>query len=408
MAPDRELPHDLDAEQNLLAAMMLTKAALEVGADTVIAEDFSVQSHALVFAALVDLWRNGEPADTTSVADVLRRQGLLEKVDFRAIAEWRTNLPASSNVGRYAAIVVEHAARRTIIRIAENAASSAYLLTDPAALVDSVSAELHGVDLPTARVPADLYTLEQFRKLPEDMSPWVIPGLLRRGWRAVTVAVEGAGKTLIAQQVAMCAAAGLHPFTGAEMDPVTVLMIDLENDAERIRNGSDLVDAPLTLRRRRDGGVWLWHRPGGIDLRKRADRSTLEAVLAHCRPQLVCLGPLYKAYTSKASESHELVAAEVQTVLDDLRTRFKFAVLLEHHAPQGESKNVRDMRPYGSSLWLRWPEFGLALKRAEKPEGALLVGRWRGDRVKADWPDRLDRAKPPDLPWTGWWKEGTA
>jgi replicative DNA helicase len=74
---------------------------------------------------------------------------------------------------------------------------------------------------------------------------------------------------------------------------------------------------------------------------------------------------------------------------------------LEHHAPHGETSKIREMRPFGSSLWLRWPEFGLALKRDPDRRTSLKVGRWRGDRVNADWPKRLDRGTV--WPWVGVW-----
>jgi replicative DNA helicase len=88
--------------------------------------------------------------------------------------------------------------------------------------------------------------------------------------------------------------------------------------------------------------------------------------------------------------------------LDDLRGRYGFALILEHHAPHGPAKD-RQMRPFGSSLWLRWPEFGIALRRDPNDKTALNVGRWRGDRVKASWPDRLVRGKT--WPWNGRWDD---
>ncbi len=149
----------------------------------------------------------------------------------------------------------------------------------------------------------------------------------------------------------------------------------------------------------------LWTRPGGIDLRARKDRNEFVAVLNRTRPDLVCLGPVYKSYRVKAKETDEQVAAEVQAILDDLRTRFEFALFIEHHAPHGDSSS-RNVRPFGSSLWLRWPEFGLALRQNREMPKSLDVGRWRGDRVQPNgWPDRLDR-QGHGFPWVGWWRHG--
>ena len=54
------------------------------------------------------------------------------------------------------------------------------------------------------------------------------------------------------------------------------------------------------------------------------------------------------------------------------------------------------MNPFGSSVLLRWPEFGITLE----PDGNPLpneqfmtmnVGRFRRDREPADWPDQISR-----------------
>jgi hypothetical protein len=116
----------------------------------------------------------------------------------------------------------------------------------------------------------------------------------------------------------------------------------------------------------------------------------LESILRRRRPELVAFGPFYKSYSRKASESDEQVAAEVQEVLDDLRTRFSFALVGEHHAPKAQQGH-RDLSPFGSSLWLRWPELGLKLVPMVDRPGALRVQRWRGDRAEVRWPDELHR-----------------
>jgi replicative DNA helicase len=66
------------------------------------------------------------------------------------------------------------------------------------------------------------------------------------------------------------------------------------------------------------------------------------------------------------------------------------------------------MRPTGSSYWLRWPEFGLSLEKEKTAPGVtprFKVGRWRGDRVKAQWPEFLEWGK--DYPFTGVYPTGT-
>jgi replicative DNA helicase len=216
------------------------------------------------------------------------------------------------------------------------------------------------------------------------------------------VAAEGAGKSVATRQLAICAAQGVHPFRFSTMPPVRTLIVDLENPDDAIAQTCKPITARAKLAAQdyEPGRAWLWRQPGGVDLRTRVGRGRLEAVVAATQPDLVCLGPVYKAYRSSAKESDELAAGEVQGVLDDLRTRYRFAVVLEHHAPKAQG-GYRDLLPYGSSLWLRWPELGVKFTQDQNDKRSVKVGRFRQDRVEASWPDRLDRGGL--WPWTGFW-----
>ena len=53
----------------------------------------------------------------------------------------------------------------------------------------------------------------------------------------------------------------------------------------------------------------------------------------------------------------------------------------------------RPLRPTGSSLWLRWPEFGYGLRRAKTDDAEefhrVEVVAWRGARGERNWPGEL-------------------
>jgi hypothetical protein len=96
---------------------------------------------------------------------------------------------------------------------------------------------------------------------------------------------------------------------------------------------------------------------------------------------------------SSGDPTEEGPAKVVAARLDRLRAAHGCAVLLEAHSPHATGgKARRPERPYGASLWLRWPEFGLHLAA----EGDLR--HWRGPRDRRDWPARLQRGGA--WPWT--------
>ncbi|MGH9065480.1 MAG: replicative DNA helicase [Acidimicrobiales bacterium] len=123
----RAIPHDLDAEESLLGAMLLSREAIAVGVETCSAGDFYKPTHGHIFDAVVSLYGQGEPADPVTVADELRRAALLEAVGGpAALISLQANTPAISNAARYARIVEEHALLRKLIGVAAEIAELGY------------------------------------------------------------------------------------------------------------------------------------------------------------------------------------------------------------------------------------------------------------------------------------------
>lgn len=406
---DRVPPHNLQAEESLLGAMLLSKDAIFRSIDVVGPNDFYQPSHRAIFDAIVKLHASGEPVDPVSVAEMLHRAGELEWVGGqRALIALQVNTPATSSAGYYAKVIVDHALLRRLIHLGTSILESAYLLKDADEIIDVLKADLAGIDLPSAALPAGLMTVEDFMARDMDVeAPWIIPGLLRPLWRMIIVAEEGAGKTLLSQQLALAAARGIHPFTLEPMEPVTTLIIDGENPEERIYEGFEMIDAAMNVANPPSNKAWVWIEPGGIDLRKRAWRAQLEAVIQHVRPKLICLCPLYRMY-EPGKDNDEIATREVQQALNDLRSRYRFALFIEHHAPK-EQHGFRKLIGYGSVLWQRWPEIERALVRSDNNddmENAVNFdlrkqGR-AGDRVKNEWPRGLFKSTN-SLPWAARW-----
>ncbi len=246
-----------------------------------------------------------------------------------------------------------------------------------------------------------------------DERDWLIPGLLERMERIVLTGAEGGGKSVLATQLAVCMGAGLHPFTAAPLGAghrgIRVLVVDCENsEAQSRRRFSWILRSAEAARHKHglapidwDDQMFITCRPAGIDLLSSRDVAWLEQSITKCAPDLLVLGPLYKLH--HANPNDETAARELVWVLDSLRERHGFALLTEAHAGNGtDQTGDRMMRPLGSSLFRRWPEFGFGLRRSKTDPGkarAQLVDvvSWRGSREERDWPSKLQHSHV--LPW---------
>src|SRR3954466_11715106 len=140
-APEREdvggrlPPQDLDAEQSVLGAMLLSEVAVSEATEVLKAEDFYRGGHGEIFAAMLDLYQQSEPVDQVSVCDRLDQRGSPPQGGGRpaaggpargappqvgarpAVFALAEAVPVVTNARRYADIVREMAMLRGLIRV---------------------------------------------------------------------------------------------------------------------------------------------------------------------------------------------------------------------------------------------------------------------------------------------------
>lgn len=236
---------------------------------------------------------------------------------------------------------------------------------------------------------------EFIREKDDNNFDWVIPGLLERSERVILVAAEGVGKTMLARQVSILSSCGLHPFSFQPIKPVRTLFVDLENPERIIKRISRKIFnealklSPLTD----EPQAHLFMKPAGLNLLNAGDRALLEKRLEETKPELLCIGPLYKSFVDPGGRTSEAVAIEIAKYFDDIRTAYKCALWIEHHAPLGSTMATRDLRPFGSAVWSRWPEFGIALHPAIGAPYTYDVKHFRGARDERPWPSVIARGR---------------
>lgn len=243
-------------------------------------------------------------------------------------------------------------------------------------------------------------TLGEFLDTSDPEHDWVIPGLLERGDRMLLTGAEGLGKSFLQRQLAVCAAAGVHPFNRTRIKPQRVLYIDCENGAVKLRRAlRGLVSQTTLLGEDPRQRMYLEAVPSGLDLTRPEDEAWLVRRVASIQPALLFIGPVYRLHADDPNK--EEPARKVTAVLDRCRSAANCALVAEAHAGHGYGGNDRPLRPTGTSLWLRWPEFGYGMQPADGHTAThrrVAFKSWRGDREERDWPSALQSGGA--LPWT--------
>jgi len=122
-------PQNLEAEQSVLGALMVSEGAMNpVLLDVRLAdEDFYRDRHRLVFRAIKTLYERAEPVDALTVSELLKQQGELEQAGGQdGVSQLASTVPVPGNARHYARIVKQNSLLRRLLGAAQTIQKSVH------------------------------------------------------------------------------------------------------------------------------------------------------------------------------------------------------------------------------------------------------------------------------------------
>jgi replicative DNA helicase len=235
-------PQDLDAEESVLGAMLLSPHALGTVSELLRPEDFYRPSHALIYETMLEMYGRGDNVDAITVANALATKGRLDDVGGRAFVHTLASVvPAVANARHHAEIVRDAATYRSLIAAGHEISRLGFeRMGEPQDLVDR--AEQVVFEIAGDRIKGDFEALdpllkqsfERITKLYEEDKD--VTGIAT-GYRdldritagfqpenlVILAARPGMGKTSLALNIA--SHIGVH-----EQKPVAIFSIEMSRD----------------------------------------------------------------------------------------------------------------------------------------------------------------------------------
>jgi replicative DNA helicase len=123
---DRSMPASLDAERSILGAILLDNEVLPQAAESLRADDFSLDSHRRIYLRMMELNETSRPIDIVTLTEELSRKKEVEAVGGVAyLSSLTEGLPRRENIEHYVKIVKDKALLRGLIHAAQSAISHA-------------------------------------------------------------------------------------------------------------------------------------------------------------------------------------------------------------------------------------------------------------------------------------------
>lgn len=169
-------PHDIEAEQAVLGAMMIDNESIGIVAGALAAEDFYTEAHRNIFSTALELYLGERPVEPIALKASLETKGKLAKSgDAAYLHTLMEQAVSSANVSHYVQIVKDNSYLRSFIKITTQGATLAYdKPEDPKGL--------------NARVQTLLYQLDERDKTAK---PMTFLELLKLGFEEIEAAKDG-------------------------------------------------------------------------------------------------------------------------------------------------------------------------------------------------------------------------
>lgn len=221
----------LGAEQSVLGSILIDPRSLDATGDLT-ADDFIQDHNREIWEAILSLQDAAEAIDPVTVLAKMMDQGTAREADRSYFVELMEITPTAANIAKYAAIVRELAAKRSLREIA----------TDPGA-PDTIERTEAALARLKAATDAGSNLFDKFFVVPdlteEERQPieFIIDNLIPIGFSVLSGAPK-TRKSFMALQMADAVANG-KPFLGFNTQRCGVCYFDLEGSKSRIFNRSE-------------------------------------------------------------------------------------------------------------------------------------------------------------------------
>ena len=144
---ERKPPQNLEAEESVLAAILIQADLFPEVANIVTVDDFYRQAHAVIFSVMQELYEMNEPIDIVTVTELLKRKKQIDNVGGMAfLTRLCELLPTAANAKYHARIIKEKSQLRHLIDTIAVISGKAYdEEEDPAVIIDEAEQMILGI-----------------------------------------------------------------------------------------------------------------------------------------------------------------------------------------------------------------------------------------------------------------------
>lgn len=237
----QKLPQDIDAEESVFSSILIDNEVLSEIGNILSPTDFYKTAHKIIFEAVINIRKKGDPIDLITLTDLLRQNGTIKSIGGAEYLAYLTDSPIAMNPKSHAEIIRGKAHKRAIIEKASDIIKASFedrpmeelspLIKDLESRIKPEKSKYPDDDIEDMRLcnvlterPPDIEYLAHIGDI----------GFLPKGIVGGIVAAGGTGKSRTLLQLAMALTGGkpFYPFKSA--NPLSVLCLFAEDDQAEV------------------------------------------------------------------------------------------------------------------------------------------------------------------------------
>lgn len=321
--PDQN-PQNVAAEEALLGSFLIDPQAIADINGSLKPHHFYMMKHRFIYEAMRAVHDAGTPLDFLTLASELERRNILEKVGGAVyLSQLIAATPSAMNARSYAREVIEAWRRREILSLASEIAQIAYdkesKLNEAAGFLVPKIEMLFGHEMDAA--------YQSFAQLAPTLAPitWLWPAWIPRGMITLLGAVPGAGKSMIALDLAKRIIHGeAFPDGKPGVKPGNVIYVDAELVPQILKERAEAwrMDTSKLF-------LMLPKPHDAIDFGREEYRAQLRQMAETLKPALIIIDSL-SSISSKGENNIEDIRS-ILSFLNELASTSGAGLVLIHH-----------------------------------------------------------------------------
>jgi len=142
-------PHNEEAEQSVLGAILIDNSAMHVASEKLSPEDYYNPTNGLIFSTMLTLYEERNPIDIITLTSFLKKSSKRKQGDNTPAPSYISNLvaivPTAANVEHYVLLIKEAATKRALIKMSADVSTLCFEESDVKEIMDKAEATVFSI-----------------------------------------------------------------------------------------------------------------------------------------------------------------------------------------------------------------------------------------------------------------------